>query len=108
VRMIDPGYFAAMRIPLRAGRGFAASDTASSEPVIIINDTLARACWPNDDPIGRVVHTSGVTRWVVGVVGGVSYFGLDRDSGPEMYMPLRTGDYRGSISSSAARARRCS
>lgn len=93
VRIIDSGYFAAMRIPLRAGRGFAASDAASNEPVIIINDTLARAFWPNTDPIGRMVHTSGVSRRVVGVVGEVSYFGLDRNSGSEMYMPLRSGDY---------------
>jgi predicted permease len=94
VRIIDAGYFAAMRIPLRAGRAFAASDTASGEPVIIINDTLARAFWPNDDPIGRMVYTSGVNRRVVGVVGEVSYFGLDRHSGPEMYMPLQSGDYQ--------------
>jgi predicted permease len=93
VRMIDEGYLAAMRIPVQAGRGFTAADREGSEPVIIVNEALARALFPDADPIGRILRTSGVDRRVVGVVGGVSYFALDRDSGGEMYMPMRqTGD----------------
>ena len=94
VRMIDEGYLRAMRIPLLAGRAFAATDDAASEPVVIVNERLARTFWPNEDPIGRYLRTSGVNRRVVGVVGDVRYFGLDRDTDIEMYMPLRTGDYQ--------------
>ena len=91
--MIDDGYLAAMRIRLRSGRSFTPADTPASEPVIIINTALAQALWPGQDPVGRFVHTSGVDRRVVGVVGGVSYFALERDSGPEMYMPIdQTGE----------------
>jgi predicted permease len=93
VRMIDDHYLSAMKIALRAGRGFTAADDASSEPVVIINQRLARMLWPNQDPIGRSLRTSGQVRRVVGVVGDVRYFGLDRDADAEMYMPLRTGDF---------------
>jgi predicted permease len=94
VRIVDDGYFTTMRVPLRAGRRFTAADTASSEPVIIVNETLAAALWPHDDPVGRLVRTSGQERRVVGVVGGVRYFAPERESGSEMYLPLRqTGDF---------------
>lgn len=93
VRMIDEGYLATMQIPLRRGRAFTTADDADSEPVIIINERLARALWPGEDPIGRVLRTSGKDRRVVGVLGDVRYFGLDREADMEMYMPIRTGDY---------------
>jgi len=95
VRMVDEGYLAAMKIPVRAGRPFTAADDSASEPVIIINETLAGTLWPGKDPIGRVVRTSNKSRRVVGVVGDVRYFGLDRGVDAEMYMPIRqTGDYQ--------------
>lgn len=93
VRIIDPGYLRTMQIPLLAGRAFATSDDSAGEPVVIINEQLARKFWPNDDAIGRYVRTSGVNRRVVGVVGDVRYFGLDRGTDIEMYMPLYGGDY---------------
>jgi putative ABC transport system permease protein len=94
VRIVDDGYFTAMKVSLRAGRRFTAADTASSEPVIIVNETLAATLWPGDDPLGRTVRTSGQDRRVVGVVGGVRYFAPERDSGTEMYLPLRqTADF---------------
>lgn len=94
VRMIDLGYLATMRIPLRAGRSFTEADNATSEPVVIVNQKLAATLWPGQDPIGRRIRTSGKDRRVVGVVGGVRYFALDRDVDVEMYMPIeQTGDY---------------
>jgi predicted permease len=95
VRMVDDGYLAAMQIPLLAGRGFTAGDGPATDPVVIINETLAQKAWPDQDPLGRILVTSGVERRVVGVVGGVRYFGLERQPGAEMYMPLKqTGDYQ--------------
>jgi len=95
VRMINEAYLAAMKIPVRAGRTFTTADDSTSEPVIIINEMLAGALWPGKDPIGRTVSTSGRNRRVVGVVGDVRYFGLDRGVDAEMYMPIRqTGDYQ--------------
>jgi predicted permease len=89
VRMIDDGYLEAMRIPLHAGRAFTSTDTVGSEPVVVVNDALARTLWPGADPVGRMLHTQDEERRVVGVVGAVSYFALERAPEPEMYLPLR-------------------
>ena len=95
VRMIDAGYFSAMRISTQAGRGFTSDDRPSSERVVVINEALARALWPAEDPVGRVLRASGKDYRVVGVVNDVRYFALERDTGQEMYMLLRqTGDYQ--------------
>src|SRR5262249_20091291 len=50
---ITPKYFETMRIPILRGRDISAQDTAGSPPVIIINQTLARRFFPNEDPIGK-------------------------------------------------------
>ncbi|HYP04656.1 MAG TPA: ABC transporter permease [Bryobacteraceae bacterium] len=95
VRMIDETYLQAMRIPLLAGRAFTPADTAQSEDVILINTDLARRLWPGEDPLGKVLRTSGKDRRVVGVVEPVRYFALEKGTRPEMYMPIRqTGDYQ--------------
>ena len=69
--MIDDRYFSAMRIAMKAGRGFTSDDHPSSELVVIINESLARALWPNDDPLGQVLRASGQDYRVVGVVNDV-------------------------------------
>lgn len=95
VRMVDPGYFAAMRIRVVSGRPFVGADDASGEPVVIVNDALSRALWPNEAAVGRTLRTAGVARRVIGVVAEARYFSLERPSGPEMYMPVQqTGDFR--------------
>jgi predicted permease len=77
---VTPGYFESMSIPLVRGRLFDNHDTASSQPVVIVDESLARKFWPNQDPIGRRMRQPGNpnnlmmvdehTRWlyVVGVV----------------------------------------
>jgi len=93
IRMISDGYFEAAGIRLEAGRGFTEQDRASSERVVIVNQTLARTLWPGQDPIGQVVTQDGGRR-VVGVVAEVRHEALEKTGGSEMYIPLRqTGDY---------------
>jgi predicted permease len=95
VRMTDDSYFSAMRIAIKAGRGFTPEDHESSERVVVINEALARALWPDEDPLGRMLRASGRDYRVVGVVADVRYFALERDTGQEMYMLLsQTGDYQ--------------
>jgi|TARA_B100000315_G_scaffold236064_1_gene251479 predicted permease len=89
VRIVDDGYIPAMRITVDAGRTFSANDTSESEPVIIVNEPLARRLWPEADPVGRRVEIMGRERRVVGVVREVRYFALEQASGPEMYLPIR-------------------
>jgi putative ABC transport system permease protein len=85
LRYISPGYFRALRIPIRKGRGFTDFDRADSAPVILINDALARQYFPNQDPIGQRIGDRGA---IVGIVGGVRQFGLDSPPTPEIYYPL--------------------
>lgn len=95
IRMVDDGYFSAMHIAMKAGRSFSSDDHPSSERVVVINEALARALWPDQDPLDRVLRASGKGYRVVGVVNDVRYFALERDTGQEMYMLLsQTGDYQ--------------
>jgi len=93
IRVVSDGYFEALGIPLKVGREFTGSDRASTEPVVMVNETLARTLWPGQDAVGRMMTTDGGRR-VVGVVGDVHHGGPERLGGNEMYLPMRqTGDY---------------
>jgi putative ABC transport system permease protein len=85
LRSVTPGYFRALGIPIRKGRGFTDFDRADSAPVILINDALARQYFPNQDPIGRRIDHRGA---IVGIVGDVRQFGLDSPPTPEIYYSL--------------------
>jgi predicted permease len=90
VRVVSDGYTTAMGIPLRAGRDISPADTAMTEPVIVINETMARTLWPGQDPIGKyVLGGCAKERRVVGVVGDVRHLALEQTSGNEMYLPMR-------------------
>jgi predicted permease len=90
VRVVSDGYPAAMGIPLRAGRDFSERDTPASEPVIVINETMARVLFPGQDPIGKIIlNACAQERRVVGVVGDVRHLALEQPSGNEMYIPAR-------------------
>jgi predicted permease len=89
-RVIAGDYFKTMGIPVIRGRTFNQSDTRSSLPVAIVNEELARAVWPGEDPIGKRFLAGNATRaggavTVVGVVGGVRHMSLDTPPGPELY-----------------------
>lgn len=86
-RLVSPGYFAAMGIPLR-GRDFTWRDRESLAPATIISETLAREYWPNEDPIGRTI-TLGTfgnrARTIIGVAGDVRQVGLDTEPRATVY-----------------------
>jgi predicted permease len=91
-RVVTPGYFETMRIPLVRGRLFGQHDGMSAPPVVIINETMARKFWPNQDPIGRRLKFGGPEEpnpWaqIVGIVGDVRQMGLDQLPAAEMYFP---------------------
>ncbi|MGA7238391.1 MAG: ABC transporter permease [Bryobacteraceae bacterium] len=93
IRVVSDGYFEAAGIPLRMGRKFTQMDRASSERVVVVNETLARMLWPGQNPLGQMITTDGGRR-VVGVVTDVRHEILEKAGGPEMYLPMRqTGDY---------------
>jgi predicted permease len=93
VRVVTDGYFEAAGIALRAGREFTGRDRASSEGVVVVNETMARTLWPGQNPVGQMIATDGGRR-VVGVVADVRHAALEAAGGLEMYLPMRqTGDY---------------
>ena len=73
VRVIEGDYFETMDIPLRSGRTFTRLDRSNTEPAAIITESLARAAYAENDPIGRIGRTGGRNFTVVGVVGDVAY-----------------------------------
>jgi putative ABC transport system permease protein len=91
IRIVDPGYFRAMRIPILRGRAPGAADGPDSPPVILVNATLARKFWPGEDPIGRRVKVGwthpDVEEQVIGVVGNVRGASLDAPIRPRIYYP---------------------
>lgn len=93
VRLISPGYFRALHVPLRKGRDVNASDTADRPAVIVISETMARRFWPNEDPIGKhltLTFFPDKVREVVGIVGDVKLDQLDTDTASAvLYFPLR-------------------
>jgi putative ABC transport system permease protein len=93
-RQISADYFRAMGIVLRAGRYFTERDDAQSMPVAIINETMARGFWPNEDALGkRFKHGYGDSGrpWltIVGIVSDVRQMGVDVPVKAEMYMPYK-------------------
>ena len=85
-RFVSPGYMEALSIPLKAGRYFTDQDRIDSERVTIIDDSLARQYWPNEDPLGKRIKM-GDSPWmtIVGIVGHVMHSSLASDSGKGVY-----------------------
>lgn len=92
MRQGTPGYFATMKIPLRAGRLFTDADNASSAPVVVVNQALADQVWPGEDVIGKRLHrgdpqTENPWITVIGVVGNVYEMGLAAQAPGITYFP---------------------
>jgi putative ABC transport system permease protein len=86
-RIVSPGFFRTMEIPLLRGRDFSDADVATAPPVIIVSQATAQKFWGSDDPIGRVIRPAraDARSWtLVGVVGDVRSTALVRES-PAMY-----------------------
>lgn len=91
---ISANYFEAMKIPVLYGRSFTDRDTATSLPVAIIDEKLARRFWPNQSPLGKRLaisfeESSGNPAWreIVGVVGEIKNHGLSTDPKEQYYFP---------------------
>ena len=87
LRFVTPDYFAAMGIPLRAGRDLAPTDRPESQAVAVVSESFAQRLWPNESAIGKRFTIVSVPRTIVGVVGDVRVRGLERPSEPQVYLP---------------------
>jgi macrolide transport system ATP-binding/permease protein len=78
---VTPGYFDALGMRLRGGRGFTDGDTAASEPVAIVNESFAQQILHDPNPIGRMLEQDKIRRRIIGVSGDVQTKpGLDATS----------------------------
>jgi predicted permease len=66
---VTPGYFEALRVPLRAGRLFSDADSADAPKVAIVNDAFVRRYYKGEQPVGRRLRTGGIEREIVGLIG---------------------------------------
>jgi len=90
-RVASPDYFRTMEISVIRGRGFTEQDKADTQPVVIVNETLARRHWPEQNPIGKRIRFYGPldrAPWmqVVGVIADVKH-DLTIPVEPEYYLP---------------------
>jgi predicted permease len=99
-RLITNGYFQAMGIRLIRGRYFTEGDNENALAVAIVNETLARRYWPNEDPVGKRIRGGFEGKdWVpiVGVVSDVKEQGLDLPTHLEMYRPYAQAPFTSSM-----------
>jgi predicted permease len=106
MNVITPGTFAALGIPIRQGRDFRDSDRAGAPAVVIVNEAVARAAFPERDPVGRVIvagYDSVDPMTIVGVVADVRQYGPGHEPTPELYLPYQQHFYNGATLSVVAR-----
>jgi predicted permease len=93
---VSPGFFDVFQIPMQKGRAFNDRDNGAGQPVVIINQAMAKKFWPNGDPLNdKIWIGKGIMselaleqpRQVIGIVGDVRDNGLNRDPQPTMYVP---------------------
>jgi putative ABC transport system permease protein len=85
MNQVSPDYFAAMGIPLRAGRFFDDHDTRTAPKVIVIDESLAQSVFLGEDPIGKHLNFWKNSWEIVGVVGGARYWEVNKDPVPHIY-----------------------
>ncbi len=89
--IVEQDYFNTIDMPIIRGRTFTDMDDENSEPVIIVNETMAQRYWPGENPIGKTVLLNSPTDPVVQVVGMVPdsrYIRMEEDPEPYFYIPL--------------------
>jgi predicted permease len=114
-RSVSPGFFAALGIPIVAGRDFTDADRADAERVVIVSETLARQLLPNQDPLNRrLTWTDGIMKFInvsmeprriVGVVADIDdeniepvptmtvYHPIEQEGGGRLFVHARTDPY---------------
>ncbi|HWM26399.1 MAG TPA: ABC transporter permease [Chthoniobacterales bacterium] len=88
---VTPDYFKAMGIRLIRGRVFTPQDDAKAPRVAIINETMARQHFANENPIGKRINiTNGPDSWreIVGIVGDIKQYGVDKTTSAQSYEPF--------------------
>ncbi|HYU35096.1 MAG TPA: ABC transporter permease [Thermoanaerobaculia bacterium] len=93
-RLVSPGYFEALHVPLREGRSFDRLDPARAGTEVVVSEALARRFWPGQSALGKrlspgIDTTAPCWYTVAGVVGNVRDVGLEKDPSATVYYPMR-------------------
>jgi predicted permease len=90
-RVASADYFQTIRLPLIKGRLFTEADDAQAQQVAVINQTMARHRWGDEEPVGKRISFDQGENWVTiaGVVGDVRQYGLNREPTDGLYRPMR-------------------
>jgi putative ABC transport system permease protein len=90
---VGGNYFETMGVRLLEGRAFSEAEMADSPPVTVINESLARSLWPNENPVGKRLkqgsaESQAAWREVIGVVADVKWNVIDQEAPSHVYLPL--------------------
>jgi len=91
----SPGYLGVFKVPILRGRDFNENDTAGNPGVVLINEALAKQCWPGEDPVGQhIIIGQGISpdtdepaRTIIGIVGDTHNTGVGHLPDPMMMVP---------------------
>jgi putative ABC transport system permease protein len=87
---VTPTYFQTLRIALRKGRVFTEADAAGAEPVVVVNEVVARYFWKDSNPVGQLLHVAeraAPVRRIIGVVANTKQLELGEDPQPAIFVP---------------------
>jgi putative ABC transport system permease protein len=96
VRLVSPGYFPTVRVPLVRGRLIEDADDESATPVLLVNEAAATRFFGSRDPLGQQIAFWGGARRIVGVVGNERIHGLAEAAPPAVYAPVAQNPSGGS------------
>ena len=85
---VSARYFQTMGIPVRAGREYDDTDTATSPRTIVINETMARRYWPDGDALGKVIRFGPNASEVIGIVADAKYNSINERPLPQLFVPM--------------------
>jgi putative ABC transport system permease protein len=93
LHVVTLDYFRALRIPLKQGRIFSRNDRDGAPRIMVVNETAARALFPGEDPVGKLVGCceldAGRLKMIVGVVGDTRSLGPAAEARPEFFLPVQ-------------------
>jgi predicted permease len=85
---VSANYLKTMGIPLLRGREFSEQDRRDSQPVIVINETMAKRYWPNSDAIGATIESDGRMATIIGIAADSKMRSLSESPAPTVYTPM--------------------
>ncbi len=95
---VTDDYFKTIGVPLVAGRTFNSADVVTAPHVMVLNESAARALWPHESPLGKLVHSRGFTYTVIGVARDTKYITLQDRTVPFAYVSIVQEDFYASVS----------